>query len=476
MTKWKLNFEIDFRAVQLFRLLLGATIALDMIQRILIAEIFYSDAGLLPRALIAAKSASFISWSSPFFAFGSALWSQSLFAIMLVLGLALMFGFKARTMSFLLFFLTVSMQVRAPLVLYGADTVSRVMLFWSIFLPSRPSSADYKISNAVSAAVLFQLAIVYIFSGWLKSTDAYFYQPTAVYHALTLNSYASSFGHFIVRFPELLRFASRVVLVIERFGWILFFIPWKRDLMRIGAFGLFALLHVGFYLCFNIGLFPFLNLIFLVLLLPQSVFSKRVLANPHERLPGRTAEFLAPAFVALFFCLNLSDPEAATWNVSLRRALHATGLNQSWSFFAPYPFKQEGEWIISGRDADGASADLTKIIFPSGTLGRLATRRYSENLMHQRPKELLRSLARYACRRWNRLYPDAPMKDINILLALRIIPDPPNAPYFHFEPAANVTSPRNLSSCDMKLFTIAKIADRGAVLHQPVLTQNPMGR
>lgn len=446
-----MNFEIDFRAVRLFRLLLGALIAIDMIQRMFIAEAFYSDEGLLPRALVATKTLSFSLWSSPFFALGSPSWSRLLFAVMLILSLVLMTGFKARVVSLLLFFLTVGMQVRVPQILFGADVVTRVMLFWSIFLPNGPTSADHKIPRMVSAAVLIQLAIIYIAAGWLKSADAYFYQATAVYHTLSLNSCASSFGRLFLQFPDLLGFLSRAVLVVERFAWILFFVPWKKNFMRLTAFGLFSLLQGGIYLCMNLGLFPLLNLTFLVLLLPGSVFKRPVSFEATLRPTSPAARYLVPFFLVLFIFMNLSQAVSTKHRSDLQRAFFSLGLSQSWDFFAPYPLNQEGEWVISGRDAAGAQTDLTETVFPKSAFGRLAFGRFSQYLMNRRHNELFRSLARYACKRWRHQHPDTPLASLDILLALRTVPDAPKAPHFRFESVATALSDGNLSSCDMKL-------------------------
>jgi hypothetical protein len=128
-------FGIDRRSLTAFRLGLGALLLADLAYRALDFQAHYTDLGVLPRALyLEIFSEVEISWSLHL-VLGSAPYTALLFGVAGVAALALLLGVHTRWAALGSWVLLVSLHNRQPLVLSGSDTVLRMLLFWSIFLP-----------------------------------------------------------------------------------------------------------------------------------------------------------------------------------------------------------------------------------------------------------------------------------------------------------------------------------------------------
>ena len=109
--------------------------------------------------------------------FGMAL----LFLIHGIISFFLMVGYKTKLMTVLTWFFTISLQDRNYILLHGGDVEFRVCLFFAMFLPlgdvfsvdsllksnpfnKRPEPEkpkNYKICNIATAAIIFQVMIMY---------------------------------------------------------------------------------------------------------------------------------------------------------------------------------------------------------------------------------------------------------------------------------------------------------------------------
>ena len=123
---------IDARSLSLFRIGLGLCLFFDFIRKWVELTPFYTDAGVLPRAL-AIKNLDW--WSFSFHMASGAYWFQSLLmAIGLLLALALTLGYRTRWVTFFLWVFIVSLHGRNSLILHSGDVLFRVMTFWAMFL------------------------------------------------------------------------------------------------------------------------------------------------------------------------------------------------------------------------------------------------------------------------------------------------------------------------------------------------------
>jgi hypothetical protein len=128
----------DSRPSSLFRILLGLLLLKDAIYHLFLAELYYSDIGLVPRSVLPEvyRTSNTFSLMN---GLSEAWQAQLFFSAWIVVIVLLMLGIHARWMAVLNFILVVSVQERNPFILDGADTVMRVMSLWLIFLPL----ADY---------------------------------------------------------------------------------------------------------------------------------------------------------------------------------------------------------------------------------------------------------------------------------------------------------------------------------------------
>src|SRR5262245_42621212 len=123
-------FSLDVRSLALFRVVLAVMLLLDWIDRLPDLAILFSDQGIVPRSAITGLHPLSIHMLS------GSVWFQALLAgIALLLGLALLVGYRTTLVTFLSYFLLISVHARCPPVMQGGDHLLRAMLFWSIFLP-----------------------------------------------------------------------------------------------------------------------------------------------------------------------------------------------------------------------------------------------------------------------------------------------------------------------------------------------------
>jgi hypothetical protein len=132
-TKFGELFGADLRSLAALRISLAFIVLMDLVARLPDMRVHYSDQGVFPRSLLVD---SFVRWR----------WSLNLindtvefqvFLLLAAIGAAMcmLLGFHTRVMVLAVWILVVSLQVRNPYVLSGADTLLRVLLFWSMFLP-----------------------------------------------------------------------------------------------------------------------------------------------------------------------------------------------------------------------------------------------------------------------------------------------------------------------------------------------------
>ena len=124
---------LDLRSMALFRILLGLLIIADLAGRVPNFRAHYTDEGVLPRDLLISSMSEW-RWSL-FLINGSVQFQVALFVITWVAAVMIIVGYRTRLMLFIAWVLIMSLQVRNPMVLSGADTLLRLTMFWSMLLP-----------------------------------------------------------------------------------------------------------------------------------------------------------------------------------------------------------------------------------------------------------------------------------------------------------------------------------------------------
>lgn len=275
---------LDVRSLALLRICLAALLLIDLWSRSLNLLAHYSDVGVLPRTLLINEFLDPWEWSVHLIS-GQTLFQAGLFLVAAIAAIALLIGYRTQLFVVISWILLVSLHHRNGIVLNQGDTVLRVLLFWSMFLPlgaaysvdsaldQTSNSRPKRILSTASIAFIFQLCFVYWFAALLKDDYVWWDVSSAADYALSLDFMRTRFGEFLLNFPILLTFGTFVTLWIELLGPFLLFVPIKVFVFRLLAITLFCGLHIGFAAGLHLALFPFICMAGWLALIPSEVWN-----------------------------------------------------------------------------------------------------------------------------------------------------------------------------------------------------------
>ncbi|MEM6582091.1 MAG: HTTM domain-containing protein [Pseudomonadota bacterium] len=278
--RWLAPFAIDLRTLALFRICLGLVILVDLFLRAQTLTAHYTDAGVWSRADASAALGQF--GFSLHLLSGSAGFQIVLFIFSGLLAVLLILGYRTRWVAVLSWLMLVSVNNRNFLILQSSDTLMLALLFWSLFLPlgarwsvdaalDREPARTEKILSAASAALILQVLYVYFFGALLKIGGSWTVDKDAVYLALHFSAYASSLGVWVGEHLPLsvLRLLTNYTWYIELIGPLLVLLPFYTARIRAVIVPGLMLLHVGFALLLTVGIYPYLSLTSLLILIPS---------------------------------------------------------------------------------------------------------------------------------------------------------------------------------------------------------------
>ena len=187
----------------------------------------------------------------------------------------------------------------------ASDTLLRLILLWSIFLPlgsvfsldSKSKSHKFKKSNnnnndnkvdshlysgVASYALITQMSLMYFTTSlWKNSSPEWTESGDALYYILYLDKLVTPFGAHLRAIPNILpylRFSSLFAQKLEFFAGFMFWFPFYNNVVRVVAVVLLIGMHVGIGLTMHVGLFYIVPPAILISLLPSSVWD--VVFNP----------------------------------------------------------------------------------------------------------------------------------------------------------------------------------------------------
>ena len=282
LSRLKLAFGIDLRTLALFRVLVASMVIADLASRLRDLTAHYSDAGVLPRSALLEMGGR---WPMSLHVLsGSAVWQGALMGLAVLVALALLVGYRTRLATVLSWFLLVSLITRNPMLVQGGDNLLAMLLFWGMFLPlgarfSVDSALDRSAVvapnlyfSAATVALLVQVMSVYFFSALLKSGAPWVSDGTAVAHALNIDHLATPVAQWFRQFEAPMTALTHYVWWLELLGPVLIFLPVLQPWLRLVLQSLFITMHLGFFLCLAIGLFPFVSITSLSAFTPGSVW------------------------------------------------------------------------------------------------------------------------------------------------------------------------------------------------------------
>jgi len=288
----KTVFSIDLRSLALMRISLALLVIVDLILRAPAMQLFYTDAGVLPRTKWLEVNNQ---WYLSLHAASGALWWQILlFCLAGLFAIGLLVGYRTRLMNIFTWALLASLMNRNEMVLQGGDILLVVMAFWGMFLPLGakwsidaalqpehqrnpnqlrfdPEKAQLYFSIA-TIAVIFQVLFLYFFTALLKTGAPWRYPFEAAQYTLEIQHFATPIANWFKQFSPLLPIGAAYVIFAEFVGPVLVLLPFKWPITRIIGLLMLASLHVAFILLLHIGLFPLIDFMSLTVLIPSIVW------------------------------------------------------------------------------------------------------------------------------------------------------------------------------------------------------------
>src|ERR671921_573877 len=297
-------FGADLRSLATFRIVLALLVLFDLANRATDLSAHYADSGIMPRTVLVEQVLS--PWAfSLHLMNGAEAFQALLFGVAALAAFGMLVGYRTRLMTFFVWLLILSIQLRNPLI-NGAETpLLRMLFFWGMLLPL---GAYWSVDHARSAlprpsphflslatfALFMQIAFVYWFTAALKSGPEWRTDYTALYYALSLDQIATPIGHQLLHFPSLLQVLTFGTFVLEALGPLLLFCPFFTGPVRTGAALAFMSFHFGIWLTMDIGIFPWISAFCMVCFFPtwfwdrtstlRSVLLRRFLVAPRFQI------------------------------------------------------------------------------------------------------------------------------------------------------------------------------------------------
>jgi len=297
------RLSVDERALAALRVSLAVVVLLDLAIRLPDAAAFYTDAGVLPRSLLAQQYPAFSALS--LHALSGALWWQYLlFGATAVAALAMAAGYRSRLAAFLTFALVLSLHARNPVVLNAGDSLLRRLLLWSVLLPigacwsvdaarregggtashasgrepagravagSDAASDDRQVRSVATVGVIVQVLAVYVVNLVLKSGGPAWHGGVAARLVFGMDALTVGVGEALAGQDLLLTAGTYAWLVVLALTPLLVLATgWPRALV-VGAF---AAGHLSMALTLRLGVFPLVSLAALLVFVPPAAWDR----------------------------------------------------------------------------------------------------------------------------------------------------------------------------------------------------------
>ena len=402
---------LDPRSLGLVRIYLGCLLLADLLRRIPHLSTWYTNAGPLPNHVLLWRPIAEYQFSLFFLVThrGEAVFLFVLCGLVFALFAA---GYRTRLMHFLSLVAICSLHNRVAMFEDGSEVTTRLLTFWTLFLPlgarlsfdavraAAVSGVETRdVRPAISLAVpciLLQVALLYTFNVLHKTGDTW-RDGTAVHYVLHQDRIVTWLGWQLRPFVTLgaSRFMTYSAVLTEAVLPLLILSPIATKLTRRVAI-MFAIgLHAGFALLLNLGMFSFNMLGFFLLLLSdrdwawlarlphaatrriESFVRRWVDAwgcrpqappSPLRRRFAAVATQGREALVVLFAIAlgsqmmveNQSLPEALRVRhqpLALRLLVEYPRFMEGWSMFAPEAPKHDSLLIVDAITVEGRHVD-----------------------------------------------------------------------------------------------------------------------
>ncbi len=372
-------FSLDLRALALWRIGLGAVVLLDIVLRARDLQAFYGDHGVFSRSMCFREGWQYGDYHL-FLASGSTGGLLVLFALWALAAFCLMIGYRPRIAGLVTWYFVASIQLRNPMVMDGGDDLLRLLLFWTPFLPlgarwswdarSHPEWKELPNSyrSVATVGVYTQTFVLYLFAALLKNGDDWLKTGDALYMALSIDQFSTTLARAMLGYPDLLRLMTWGALIWEYAlaGLLLLGARWAW--VR-GLFCLLALLfHLSIAAMLHFGIFMLIAIVGLTAFVPSVLLDRLGPGDEGrdeeiERPPSgyrleRPLQAFAAFIVVMIWIFNLHSVKHVQriprWAQPVMRWTYE---QQHWHLFAPFPYREDGWFVLEVQKADGTTVD-----------------------------------------------------------------------------------------------------------------------
>ena len=445
----KKSYALDVRALALMRIATGLIVLTDLIIRTGDLTAHYTNDGMWSTDVIRNFGYSAGFWSLHTLS-GNYWWIVFLFAVHFTFAVFLVLGYKTKLSTLIVWLLLISLHNRNLFILQSGDDLLRLLLFWGLFLPWAncysidgkqiyTSKKQFTVSNL---GYLLLLASVYFFTVNLKTSAEWHSEGSAIYYALSLEQMRLPlFGDWLYKYPTLMQILTWFVFYVELLIPFLILMPAKKGYLRLWAFILIAVLHIGIGLTLYVGLFYIINIVVAIGLIPSFVIDKwqikliflKIKSNIFCKQTfvkyAKTKQLLVNYFLAIVIvlCLILNLSTIKWFNYELRTEfyypINVLRLNQYWGMFSPNVLKKDGWFVYYGIDSAGRQWDLYRnqdyvdFTKPTHIVNMYKTdrwRKLAENMQSTNNTFLYPMYGKYILKQWNKKHPNKKIITLNL--------------------------------------------------------------
>jgi hypothetical protein len=449
----KYILSIDTRALGVFRILIGATLLVDIAIRLVDVRAFYTDSGVLPRSLhrelfplLSSLSIHGIS--------GSVLFQIAMFGVASVFAFTLMIGYRTTTSTVASFVLLFSVQARNPLTMMSGDATLLVLLFFSTLLPlGARYSVDANqhgrecgkiIGVETALPLLYMTFLIYAVNGITRFRGETWMSGEGVWRIYGLDAFTVFLGDFFAPHYGFL-FALNWVWVGMLVASPLLIILKRK--MRTAFVLLFMCAHAGMLVTLYLDVFPLTYISALTLFLPPWFWNRAETYLPNdslregvfremERVPSgtristpvgllsliRRVGLLLSATVFLLMllwaCIYLGYVQSEQTKLISENTMKADSpaIRYPWAVFSPEPLNTDGWYMapVQTQEQVVYAYELSKNRpdEPPDFASNYPTSTWSAYLfhweLHSSGERLREGFARYLCIRADEHYEGSP--------------------------------------------------------------------
>lgn len=441
------SYALDPRALSLMRIGIALVIIADLLIRGSDLTAHYTDEGMWPTRVV-----ENFGWKAGFWSLhglsGTYAWVLCLFILHFIFALFLLFGYKTKLSTFILWLLHISLLNRNLYINQVGDDVLRLILFWGLFLPwnsfyaidSKKILSKPKQKTLANLGYLLLIFSVYFFTVSLKTSAEWRLDNSAIYYALSLEQLRlPGVGDWLYQFPALMKILTWLVFYIELIIPILVIVPGKKAYLRLIAFLLIMMLHTGIGLTLYVGLFFVINMVSAIGLLPAFAMDKlenkfkllkhsvkKVYQKQKQRvlLKGVT-NVICIVVIVFCFAINLSSVSWFRYELKpeIMYPVNVLRFDQYWGMFSPSILKRDGWYVYYGMDSVGRQWDMIrnedyvnfekpKSIFKIHKTDRW--RKITENMQREDMYFMRPLFCKYKLRRWNKNHPEKKLHSLTL--------------------------------------------------------------